>query len=301
VTVGVRVRRSVEARGMPDAPAVATMVRFGFPLTIASLGLWMAQLADRLVIGAKMGAASVGRYGITYNLALLIALPAAAINLPAYPRLMRAVVRNGTAEAEAEVRTFHRYLTLAVVPIGGWLIVIIPAAARFLGGAGFHIPFVVPMLIVIGLSLDQWNALAQYTLTAHDRTLLQQNLWLADGVLNIVLCLVLVPRFGLVGAAVATLVCFVLVEAAFFVAANRHVDLVRAYQYVTTAKVLAATAVAAAVAEVVVISLGKTGVGIVVATLAYFAVVALGAWLVGELSAREVEHVRRALLPGVAR
>jgi len=45
------------------------MVSFGLSMAVASLGLWMMNLGDRLVIGHYMTAADLGLYGAVYSVA----------------------------------------------------------------------------------------------------------------------------------------------------------------------------------------------------------------------------------------
>jgi O-antigen/teichoic acid export membrane protein len=279
----------------PAIPGFGALVRFGLPLAISGFGIWLVQLSDRLVVGNVLGAAAVGRYGIVYNIGALTAAAAAPLMLPAYPRIVRAAAVENHEAVTADVQLFHRYLVLTVVPIAVWLAVIVPTLVRVLGGAGFHVAWPIGALVIGGLFLDQWNGLAHYVLIAYNRTLLSQNVWLAGGFLNVGLCVVLVPPFGLEGAAVATLLCFVFIEGIMFVAAMRYVDLLRTYRYDTTLRAGSAALVAGAAAGAIIALMPTTAAAAVAATVVFFGVFIALAFAIGEIGASEVGLLRSAL------
>jgi O-antigen/teichoic acid export membrane protein len=293
----LRGRRAAADTELAPPPEYRRMVQFGLPLTIAGLGLWMVNLSDRLVVGGKLGAAEVGRYGIVYNLATLLVMGASGLFLPAYARLMRGTAAGDRAAVEADITLFHRYIVLVIVPLAVWLAVIIKPAVRFLGGEEFSVGLLVVLPIVAAMFLNQWNGLAHYVLIVNDRTPLTQNLWLGVGLGNIGLCLVLVPLWGLEGAAVATLAAFVVIEWVQLRASARYVDIVRTYQLAATARVAAAAAAAAVAAIAVLELLPSGGVALVAATLAFFPVYVAAAWLLREVHRGDLDQFMRAVRP----
>ena len=98
------------------------MVRFGLPLAVSGLGLWMMNVGDRLVVGHYLTPAALGRYTAVYTFASLMLALNAPLNLPLYPMLMNAVASNDSSALAGYVRRFHRYATLALVPAAVGLI-----------------------------------------------------------------------------------------------------------------------------------------------------------------------------------
>lgn len=231
------------------AASIVALARFGLPLTVASLGVWLMNAGDRLVIGNVLPAADLGRYSAVYTLAGLTSLATGALFLPAYTRIARAV--SSSLEVGPEIRLFHGYVAVILPPVAVILALLIPDLLLLLGGSEFHVPVMLAAVLVAGLVLDQWNGLAHYVLVVHGRTLLLQNLWLACGLVNLVANVVVVPRFGLLGAAVVTLVTFASLEVAVFAAATQHVSLRRYYAWSRTLTAVACSSLAAAAAVVV--------------------------------------------------
>jgi O-antigen/teichoic acid export membrane protein len=271
------------------------MVRFGLPLTVAGLGLWMVNLSDRLVIGGFMTPSDLGLYGAAYTVGSLLVLCGAALFLPAYPRFMAAVAEGNRGKLGADIELFHRYLSLTVVPGAVFLVTLMHPALLVLGGSEFDVSLVVGTLIVAGLFLDQWNGLAHYVLPCFDRTVFLQNAWLGCGVLNIALNLIAVPLWGLKGAAAVTLISFVVLESIVFFAARRHVDLVRRYRFGTTMRAAIAAGVGAAAAIAVLSAVASELLGVILASAAFWAVYVVGAVLLRELRRSDLAVVLRAL------
>jgi O-antigen/teichoic acid export membrane protein len=286
------------SRKSADAPAkrlpLGTLMRFGLPLTVAGLGLWMMNLGDRLVVGAYLSNDDLGRYSAVYALASLLLMVSAPLLLPVYPRLMCSTAAADDEAVGADIRLFHRYLTLGLVPVSVGLMVLLKPSLVLLGGAEFGIDPVLGVLIVAALFLDQWNGLSQYVLMCNDRPVLLQNLWIGAGVLNIVLNLLITPTYGLVGAASVTLATFLLLEVAFFIAASRYVSLPRLYRLRTSALALGAAALGAAGALAVLILVDGKFAEALGGAVAFWTIYITTMAILGELRRDDVAMLMRA-------
>jgi O-antigen/teichoic acid export membrane protein len=206
------------------------MLRFGMPLVVVGMGLWMIHFGDRLVVGRFLSATDLGLYAAAYALATVVLGAGAPIHLPAYPRIVEAVQR-GPGALRGEIQTVHRFLNLSVIPAAVFLALGASDLLRLLGGEAFSIGVLIPVALIVAMGLDQWNGLAHYVLLSFDRTRWLQGAWLVAGLANVAASWVVVPRWGLSGAAVTTLVTFVLLEAAIFRQASRHVSVLQAYRW----------------------------------------------------------------------
>ena len=289
-------RAGREEPGEPrQPPRLAEMIRFGLPFTIAGFGLWMVNLSDRLVIGNSEGPADLGRYGAAYTIASLLLIVSAPLMLPVYRRYMTASLTDDSERIAADTRLFHRYVSIALIAVAVYLGIVSGPVLEVIGGPEFRTGTLVTVLLIAGVFLDQWNGLAQYLLICADRTLLLQNLWLGCGVMNIALNLILVPLYGIEGAAAATLVTFLLLEAAIFFAASRRIPLWRLYRFDSCARAGIAAVVAAFAALLVLHALGEGTSGLVAASAVFAATFGAGIALVGELNRSDVASLLRAV------
>lgn len=293
--VVVRAPAGPPGTGTAEVPGVGRMLRFGFPLTVAGLGLWMVNLSDRLVIGYFLDPDALGLYGATYTMASLLLVVTAALFLPAYPRLMQAVADADSPRLASEVRLFHRFVALAAVPGAVFLAIVIHPALLVLGGSAFDVDVAIGALIVAGLFLNQWNGIAHYVLACFDRTVFVQNAWLGCGALNVALNIVAVPAWGIIGAAAVTLLSFVVLEIVVFAAAGNYVDLTRNYRFATTLRATVASVAAGAVAIVLIAIASSEAIGVVAATGGFWLTYVAAVALMRELRGGDLRMVLRAV------
>jgi O-antigen/teichoic acid export membrane protein len=163
--------------------------------------LWLAWgRVDLLLVYALLGAAAAGRYSIALTLGAMAGMPAYALTFTAFPRLARAAPEARAALIARLVRlatvvTFAVFLLLAAV---------LPVAIPLALGDRFE-PAVVPAIM---LSAGAMPSAAQWLLARGFAAAGEPNLTLVSLTLNVVvmcgLDLVLIPLFGLAGAAAAS-------------------------------------------------------------------------------------------------
>jgi len=294
-------RSPVDWSDATPAPPIARFIALGFPIALAGFGLWMMNVGDRLVIGHFMTPADLGLYNAVYSMAALLVAVNAPFNMPAYPKIMRAVASGNPESLANEIRVFHRYTTMALVPAAVFLIIMIKPGLRLLGGRGFVADYVIVTLIVAALFLDNWNSIAQYILPSVDRPAVCRNAWIGAGILNVAANLVFVPLWGLRGAACVTFGTYLLAEVYLFREASRHAPLARLYRF----DVLGKSALAAAAASCVLLAIFRDGVRPALAPLAAGAVIFSAAYLaaLAALKGLEPGDLRRVwtILPFKAR
>ena len=104
-----------------------------------------------------------------------------------------------------------------------------------------------------------------------------------------------VPSFGLRGAACVTLATYAALEVAFFVAAAREVDLGSGYRFGSSLKALAAALAAAAVTLAAFGAIRPTVLDTILASATFGIVCAVALALLKEIGAGELRSVARAL------
>ncbi len=177
---------------------------------------------DLLLVDAVLGAAGTGPYGAAlqfYAVALLVPDSAMAV---LYPRLAARRRASGQGYAEA-TRAALRWVTLSLVPIGLGLFALADVVLRIAYGS--HVPGAAPALRVLALSLPLHGANA-----ALGQALMAGKLYrptvgvvLAGLVAHALLCLVLLPRVGLVGAAASVIASSAVVAAGAWIVFQREV------------------------------------------------------------------------------
>ena len=208
-----------------DRGLFRAMNRFGMPLVPAQLAIWTLNFADRVFIAKFNGQTEVGHYSIGVRIASATLLLLTAFRL-AWPAFAYSI----EDEREAK-RTYGFVLTyvvlvtcwvsLALALLAPWIVRVLSGRPEFYSGAR--------VVGLLSFSAAAWGA---YTVVAIGvgRARLTQVNWIATGAaaaINFALCLALVPRYGMIGAGVATAVS----TAAMFVLMAIHAQRVYPVPY----------------------------------------------------------------------
>lgn len=192
-----------------DAPLFKAMLAFGIPMIGYELASIVLSMGDRYVIQAMMGAEPLGYYSAAYNLcdyvrAIFLASFGAAV-LPMYVRLWE---EKGRDETAAFLRRFmHVYVMVAMLVVAG-LSAVGPELIALLASDKYRAGAQVVPYVIGGMALDGLVMVAGAGLYIEKRTRTAALLVMGTAVLNIALNVVLIPSWGLVGAALATLVAY---------------------------------------------------------------------------------------------
>ena len=180
-------------------------IRRAVPLGAATIAITIYYGLDTVLLGIFRPAAEVGFYAAAYRVILPILTLAGAVGTVALPRLASLQSRD-PAQATKAAGTLAGFLVLAAAPlaVGGALTA--APIVRLVYGPAFasaDVPF--GLLIWTVLTVYANSAFAYLLLArAHDRAYLAATF--AGAAANVGLNLVVIPAFGMVGAAVTTIV-----------------------------------------------------------------------------------------------
>jgi O-antigen/teichoic acid export membrane protein len=271
------------------------MMAFGMSGIVSSLGIWMMNLGDRLVIGHFMDAEALGIYAATYSFAFLLMAVNGPILMPAYPRLQVALAKEGVEDAAREARTFHRYICLMIVPSTLFLLYMSGPVLLFLGGAEFNVDPIMVGMVILAVAMDQFNGLSHYVLYSKDQMKFSQNTWIAAGIANLLLNWVLVPHFGLRGSAFTTLMTYFFLEVAIIARALRYLPLRALYRFDVAAKALASGSAGILAVFLMHREVPATAAGIISASAVFTAVYLAGLVILREVKKEDFDHIRNAV------
>jgi O-antigen/teichoic acid export membrane protein len=210
----------------PDRDQLWESLRFASPIMLASLAATVMAFADRYLIQAYLGPEAVATYAVAYDLCGYIqVLILTAFRLAVLPELVSRYTEFG-AEAASEFlsRTF-RYVGWLVIGVGfgfaaiGSQVITVLASNKY-SDAGALLPYLIPGVLLGGL--DFVFATGLYLRKRND-------LWFyitgLAAVLNISLNVLLIPVYGIKGAAYATLLGYLAQEIAVYSVSTRFVKL----------------------------------------------------------------------------
>jgi O-antigen/teichoic acid export membrane protein len=220
-----------------DRELLRQMNRFGLPLVPAALALWAINFVDRLFIGQLKGQAEVGIYSMAVRVASVIVFLMTAFQL-AWPAFAYSIRDDDEAKRTyAFVLTYLLFVTcwlsLALGALAPWIVDVL-GTPKFARAAE-----AVPLLAFATAAYSGYSVLA----IGIGRARQTQYNWIVAGiaaVVNVALNVVLIPPFGMMGAAVATLVAYLALFVAMWLNSRRVYPV--AYQWRRVLTVAAAAA-----------------------------------------------------------
>ena len=196
--------------GSFDGRLLKDALRYALPLLPAGLSVWVLDRSDRLVIGHFMGPESVGVYSANYALAGLLMLFQTPLQVTLLPKVS-SLWNSDRASAVRYVSLSNKlFLTFAVPFVVGAPLVARPLLARLgneqISAGGGLLTF----LIAAGVTAWGVSVMLTQIFYGARRTLPVGVVTVAAALLNLLLNFLLVPAWGVAGAALATLVSYAL-------------------------------------------------------------------------------------------
>ncbi|MBS0444551.1 MAG: oligosaccharide flippase family protein [Proteobacteria bacterium] len=194
------------------APAVATpptsvtwhaLLTFSAPLVLVSLLTSANGFADRFVLTHLLGLASVAVYAAVASLVGITSVAYTVLGFTLFPVLSRLWSQGASAEAELLATDAMRVFLFLALPVALWLPCVTDSLLPLLATQAYRAPAAAVLLLGLGAVGFGLYQIVLYLLLIAGRGLRAAWLMAVAAVLNAVLNVVLVPRLGLTGAALA--------------------------------------------------------------------------------------------------
>jgi O-antigen/teichoic acid export membrane protein len=190
-----------------DRRELRIMLAFGLPLIPLAASTWIMQLVDRFFLLHYASVAEVGVYGIGARLSNLLLLAVVTLGLAWSPFVFDLAAR----EPEEEHRVRARSLTYTAILLAfGALVVSVFARELFVTviDAKFEEAYKVVGLLAGSVVAIGLNAVTSTGISLKRRTGYFARYAVYVAVLNIALNFLLIPPYGMVGAALATMLTY---------------------------------------------------------------------------------------------
>ena len=184
---------------------------FGLPLMPGDLSFWITNSSDRYLIGILLGVAAVGYYSPAYTLGSAITVVSSALTV----LLPSVLAKHYDEDNIGEVRTIMKYslkyyagiaipCAFAVSVLSRPLLTIL--STEQIAANGYLVtPFVAAGALLLGA-----YTFFVTVLTLQKKTAVVGTIWALSAALNFGANLILIPHFGIIGAAFTTFIAFLL-------------------------------------------------------------------------------------------
>lgn len=193
----------------PKFENIREYLSFGIPTVPGNLSSWMVDLSDRYVIGILLGTAFVGYYSPGYTIGNIIIMFMAPFGFLLPPLLSSYYDQNKIEEVERHLQYSLKYFMLLAIPaVFGVSILSKPLLTVLstpeIAANGYLItPFVALGAFLLGI-----YGIVSQVLSLEKKTKIIGSLWMTAAIVNIILNILFVPHFGIVAAAISTLIAY---------------------------------------------------------------------------------------------
>jgi O-antigen/teichoic acid export membrane protein len=197
---------------LPSRASFAKMkdyLRFDLPFVPSNFAWWIANTSDRYIIAIFLGVASTGVYSAAYSLGSIVTVYMSPLNMVLVPTLAYLYDSNRVEDVKIHLSYSLKYFLLLAIPSAAGLCLLAKPILQILGtpefasGGSIVVPFVVAAMLLHGC-----QGIVMQPISLVKRTGIVGIAWAIAAALNLGLNLVLVPRFGIIAAAITTLVSF---------------------------------------------------------------------------------------------
>jgi len=194
--------------GIPRFSRTKEYLKFSLPTIPSNISSWILNSSDRYIIGIFMGLTYVGYYNPAYNLGALIQMFMTPINF-VLVSLVAKYYEEKKIDLLKEIFKYSTkyYLSLAIPACFGLSILSKPiltliSTPEMANNSYLVVPFSALSYLIMGFG----GVSLGFACYLRKKTHIDMINWILIASINIGLNLLLVPRFGIVGAALATLI-----------------------------------------------------------------------------------------------
>ncbi|MBI5459240.1 oligosaccharide flippase family protein [Methanobacterium sp.] len=217
----------------PRLNNIKEYLSLGLPIIPSTISDWVINSSDRYLIGIIIGITFVGLYSPAYTLGNLLSMIYAPISSIILTSISKGHGEEEHSYVEGLIKNSIKYYLFIGIPVFFGLstlskpLLTILTTTEIANYSFFITPFTALTFLVVGL----YNIIVNI-IVLKKKTKIVGITWTGAAVINLILNLILIPIIGILGAAIATLISYVL---AFFVVAyksNEYVNIKISYIFI---------------------------------------------------------------------
>lgn len=195
----------------PHFSRIREYFSFGLPTVPRSIGFWLVYLSDRYVISFFLGVTSVGVYSAAYGIGSLPNAIMAVLTFVLLATLSQLYDEGRLDEVRTHLSYSLKYYLAIVIPFFFGAVILGKPVLRFfttpeIANGGYLVIYIV----ALGFLLYGIHNIISLILILLKKTKVLLWTWLAAAALNLGLNVWLIPRIGIIGAAITSLIAFIL-------------------------------------------------------------------------------------------
>ena len=189
---------------LPKFTYLTEYLRYSLPLTPNSLIRWITDSSDRYLIGFFLGVGSVGIYSAAYAIGNLVQLFITPIQFILFPTLSKLYDEGKSNDVKVYLSYSMKYFLFIAIPaVFGLTVLSKPLLEIFTSPEFVPGSSVIPFIALAGLMAGVFQIVINITHLVK-RTQFNLVIHVIAAVINVILNVLLIPMIGILGAAIAT-------------------------------------------------------------------------------------------------
>lgn len=207
---------------LPRFSRMKSYLKWGVPLTPAAAILWIIHTSDRYMVSYFIGVTAAGIYNAAYAIGNYASFALMPLGIVLYPNVVKTYEEGNLDITRNYFKYSVKYLMIIAIPAACGLSILgkpllqILTTPEFMPGSNI-VPFV-----AFGAIFFCFYQIGVYVLQLAGKTGLVMILLGTAAGLNILLNIILIPRMGILGAAVATLVAYSVLGMVTLIVSRRY-------------------------------------------------------------------------------
>jgi O-antigen/teichoic acid export membrane protein len=192
----------------PQISLLRPYLFFSLPLIPFMLCAWIVTLSDRYVIGYFMSIDAVGVYSACYALGSMAQFFISPLWIVLFPATTNLYEKNQIPELKNHLKYSLKFFLMFAIPASFGLSVLSKSLLGVLTTPKFIEGYLIVPIVAVGVVLFSSSTIMGNILMLVKRTKTLSLIYGISALINIMLNIILVPLIGILGAAIATLMTF---------------------------------------------------------------------------------------------
>lgn len=275
----------------PKFHNIKEYLSFGVPTVPGNLSNWMIDLSDRYIIGILIGIAFVGYYSPGYTLGNIILMLLAPFTFLLAPLLSSYYDQNKIEEVEIHLQYSLKYFLLLSIPaVFGLSILSKPLLTVLSTPEIAQNGYLITPIVAIGAFILGVQGIIGQILALEKKTKIIGSMWMIGAFINVALNIIFVPMFGIVAAAISTLIAYSFTFTVSTFYSLKYIKVNFDWRFIFK------SLIASILMSFVILFISPTNlVGILITILISFAVYLFVVLLLKGISSNEIEFFKRLI------
>jgi O-antigen/teichoic acid export membrane protein len=184
------------------------LVRFGIPIMFSGIGGIIIVYTDTLVLTYFRSMEEVGIYNVVVPTAMMLQFFATSIATVAFPMVAELWAKKRKDYLALGLKMLYQYSFVIITPVALLLLSFSRIVLRLMFGEQYVIGAVAMQILLIGIIFLGLHSITSTILGGIGKPAISTKILLEGALINLVLNLLIIPRLGMVGAALTSLIAY---------------------------------------------------------------------------------------------